>query len=107
MSLGTIFKVIIFFAGTGAAIFVVAQILFNKEPRMLPDKAVRGTVEEKGGDFVDSARKAIVNKVLPAVAGNPILEPALETKKSVEETIETVMSLPREQKEAVCKQVCQ
>lgn len=107
MSLGTIFKVIIFFAGAGALLFVAAQTLFNKEPRMLPDKAVRGAIEEKGGDFVDSARKAIVNKVLPAVTENPILEPVLETKKSVEDTVKAVKNLPGDQRDAICSQVCQ
>lgn len=60
-----------------------------------PDKKV-------GNVIVDT----VFNKVLPAITQNPAIDPLIQTKQDIEKTVNAVTSLPQEQKEAICKQVC-
>ncbi|MBI2268151.1 MAG: hypothetical protein HYU80_01740 [Candidatus Blackburnbacteria bacterium] len=68
---------------------------------------VRSTVQKQEKDQINSIKSRIVDKVLPAITENPILSPILRTSREVEEAVQTVRSLPDDQKNAICQQVCQ
>lgn len=58
----------------------------------------------------DSAEKTIIDsikdKILPAIIESPALAPIFRTTKEVEGTINSIKSLPEEQRNAVCRQIC-
>lgn len=47
-----------------------------------------------------------VSKVLPAVTNIPSLTPLINTKNNIQRSVESVINLPKDEKEAFCKQVC-
>lgn len=113
MSFESLLKIILIFAG-GALIVGGFFYFFGGQPKA----NIIGSTKERifsqetphiqePGPNPRSFIKPISDKVLPALTKNPIIEPLLQTKKEVEETVETVRSLPEEQKNAICKQICQ
>ncbi|MDO8503378.1 MAG: hypothetical protein Q7S60_01680 [bacterium] len=52
-------------------------------------------------DIIDT-----VSKVLPAVTDIPSLTPLINTKNNIQRSVESIISLPQEEKAALCKQVC-
>lgn len=68
--------------------------------------ATRGSMQTRQGKTIDLAKRTLIDKVLPALTQSPVVAPAWETKREVEDTIQTVRNLPDAQKDAVCKQVC-
>lgn len=63
---------------------------------------VKGTQEGAKSSIIDS----ITSRVLPAIAESPALAPIFNTTRQVENTINSIKSLPEEQRNAVCRQIC-
>lgn len=49
----------------------------------------------------------LLEKVLSAVAENPALAPMFKTSREVEQAVNAVRSLPDDQRNSICKQICQ
>lgn len=106
--------VALFFAGLVSA-FLLIQFLQNpkiletlsdKEQLKGVESQVKEEVYKKEEKAAKSVTQTILEKVLPAASENPIFAPVLEAKRDVEYTVGVVKSLPEDQKQAVCKQVC-
>lgn len=67
---------------------------------------IQQAVQGKEEEHTNKIFKFIKEKVIPAITDSPILAPLLKTTKEVNATVETIKSLPTDQREAVCKQVC-
>ena len=58
--------------------------------------------EVKQLDFV----KKFISENTPVITDNPVLAPIVNTQKELSSTIDTVRSLPEDQKNAICTQIC-
>jgi hypothetical protein len=67
---------------------------------------LRSTVQDQEEKHIKSFKKKLFENVIPAIAGNPLFAPIVETKEEVEKTSETIKALPEDQRNAICKQVC-
>lgn len=63
-------------------------------------------IQKKEKDGIGKITKNISDKILPAITENPIVQPFLQTKQDVSRAVESVTSLPDEQKKLLCEQVC-
>lgn len=85
------------------------------------DQLLSGKVEESGGvigkqierkveETREGAKKTVIEKlrdrILPAVTESPVLAPIFETTREIENTVNSIKSLPDEQRNAVCRQIC-
>lgn len=73
-------------------------------------KVIGERIESRVSDTREEAEKTIVesikDKILPAIIESPVLAPIFRTTKEVEGTINSIRSLPEEQRNAVCRQIC-
>lgn len=72
-------------------------------------KKIETKVQKKVQETEDSQKNLVegsVEKVLSAVTESPVLAPFFKTKQQVEQTVDSVMNLPDDQKSALCKQIC-
>ena len=102
----------LFFVGGAAFTLVVVWIIPNT--KTLPvlgeqagelEQTVHTEAAKKSKEKTDSFTSSIGN-VLSSITESPILSPILKTKRDVETTVETVKSLPDEQRNAICSQIC-
>lgn len=101
---------LIFLAGAiFAFLFTNTDILSEKNIKekgeVMGDQIQKGILQRKE-KAKRTATESLTDKILGAITENPILAPIFETKKEVENTINTVKSLPEEQREAICTQIC-
>lgn len=98
----------------GGVAFTLAILMFLPAIRILPSfednaglvgQKVQERVQDKGKQQADSFVSSL-GQVLSSVAENPAWGPLLKTKKDVEQTIKEVKSLPDEQRNAICQQIC-
>ncbi|MBI2007522.1 MAG: hypothetical protein HYS83_02390 [Candidatus Blackburnbacteria bacterium] len=101
----------------GGAIFSVIIVLiaanFNRLTNgKLEDggKVIGEQIEAKVKSAQEGAESSIVDniasRVLPVIAESPVLAPIFNTTRQVENTINSIKSLPDEQRNAVCRQIC-
>jgi hypothetical protein len=96
---------------------VIAQAVTNPEflevlgDKFLNEQAIDAQMKEADSQVAATTAElnvdSILGKVLPFVTENPALAPLFETKQEVEEAAEAVLSLPEEQRNAVCSQICE
>lgn len=108
-------KPLLIFLGGAAFSILAVQVVTHinewtgkgveKNGRMIGEQ-----IESKISDTREGAKKTIIDsikdKILPAIIESPVLAPIFRTKKEVEGTINSIKSLPEEQRNAVCRQIC-
>lgn len=67
---------------------------------------VKEVVQEKEQEHTNKVSKYIKDVLVPSIVDNPVLAPILKTTKEVNSTVETIKSLPADQRNAVCRQIC-
>lgn len=115
MSSHLLLKPLLIFLGGATFSIIAVQILTHL------DELSKGRVEESGrviGEQIETkveetreeAKKTVIEKlrdrVLPAITESPVLTPIFKTTKEVENTVNSIKSLPEEQRNAVCRQIC-
>lgn len=106
--------ILIFIVGAFSALVVYNFVSksdpfnFNPKGKAVPKElgvstTVPGAPDKKVGNVIVDT---VFNKVLPAITQNQAFDPLVQTKQDIEKTVNAVTSLPQEQKEAICKQVC-
>tara|TARA_Y100000310_G_C20667773_1_gene808562 strand:- start:2067 stop:2432 length:366 start_codon:yes stop_codon:yes gene_type:complete len=86
---------------------VLGEKFFGEDIQKEADSEIK-----KGQEQVDEAVnslsvQSLLGKVLPALSENPALAPMIETTREVEEAVNAVMSLPDEQRNSICSQICE
>ncbi|HBL52289.1 MAG: hypothetical protein A3D24_01425 [Candidatus Blackburnbacteria bacterium RIFCSPHIGHO2_02_FULL_39_13] len=109
----TIIKFTAVFIGGIAVAFAVFQVLpilnstqITKDGGKQIQNEVNSRVEKVTKEKTIAAEGA-VGQVLSSASESSILAPLFRTKAKVENTVETVMGLPEEQRNAICSQICQ
>lgn len=109
---------LIFAAGILAAIVIIkfvdpsgAAVLgtkfFEQNVKKNADTNLKNSQQEVGKTVDSLSANNLLEKVLSAVVENPALAPMFKTTREVEEAVNAVRSLPDEQRNSICKQICQ
>lgn len=101
----------IFVGGIVFALLIIQALPFIYSVRALGGentikKEVNSRVEKLGKEKAAQANNT-AGGVLSSVSESSALSPIFQTKKKVENTIDAVISLPDEQKKAICRQICE
>ncbi len=96
-------KLALIFLGVGAAAIFVTQKTGTNLKVLGSLSPIEKKARETSKDF--DLGDAISN-VLPAVTDIPSLTPLINTKNNIQRSVESIISLPQEEKAAFCKQVC-
>ncbi|MBI4033254.1 MAG: hypothetical protein HY377_01960 [Candidatus Blackburnbacteria bacterium] len=96
-------KLVLVFLGVGAAaVFVTQKTGTNLKAlgSLLP-------TEKKAGETPKNFDLGgTISNVLPAVDEIPSFTPLINTKDNIQNTVQSIINLPQEEKAAFCKQVC-
>lgn len=84
----------------------VISMLGFEEGKQKAQHQLEVKVRETSDQATQTVAQSVTARVLGAIVENPALAPFFQTKKEVETTINSVMSLPEEQRSAICKQIC-
>ncbi|MEK7521526.1 MAG: hypothetical protein AAB599_01855 [Patescibacteria group bacterium] len=66
---------------------------------------VKSAITENETKQLDSVKK-FISKNTPEIVNNPVLAPIVNTQKELNSTVDTIKSLPEDQKNAICTQIC-
>lgn len=100
-------KIILIFSA-GILVTLLAVSVFLQKPQSKGKISVLGIQEEvqKQEGLLNRLTGDTFNSIASVVLENPVLAPFLEAKTDVEKAVNTVISLPEEQKSVLCKQIC-
>lgn len=111
--------ILIFITGVIFALIII-QIVANPGSLLfLADKLVQNeNIQKNKAEVLSSQKEAteraeglsvnsLIEKVLPIVTENSVLAPMFKTTREVEEAVNAVRSLPDEQRNSFCSQICQ
>ena len=99
----------VFALGAMVAFLGIRFVLSSYNPDVLGENTPNAPIFSAEGvrdaqaNFVS---KLLYDKVLPSIAKSSVLAPFFETKRSIEESVEAVSTLPEAQKNAVCEELC-
>lgn len=107
--------ILVFFAGAVLALgllFVISggnKQLSQQNPgesfvKSFSNEQVRRETAER---MVETMTNFVEEKVAGAIEENPIIQPVKQTKEDVQKAIDSITSLPSQQREVICKQICQ
>lgn len=109
-------KILIFIGGIAFAVVVLVSVgrWATANDQVLGTSTVNvRDIESQVKDKVQQGEKegfSLISTVFPriisAITENPLLAPFIKTQKEVSEAVSTVKSLPGDQKEALCSQIC-
>lgn len=100
---GTVFAVIGIQAATHFDILKKFDIAQNKTA---VEEEIRTGTRKVADETAKAASETLKDKVLSAIAESPALAPIFNTTRQIEDTINSIKSLPDEQRNAVCRQIC-
>ncbi|OGY11238.1 MAG: hypothetical protein A3H88_02190 [Candidatus Blackburnbacteria bacterium RIFCSPLOWO2_02_FULL_44_9] len=66
---------------------------------------IKNKVDQKEETGIKKA-KSIIDDIVENIIESPILAPIVNTQKEVKQTVDTVKSLPVDQRNAICTQIC-
>lgn len=82
------------------------KVLGDESDYTKTNDLLKSTVQDQEEKQIKSFKKRLFENIIPAISGNPLLAPIVETKEEIEKTSETIKALPQDQRNAICKQVC-
>lgn len=105
---------LVFIGGAAAALLAIILITGSRTAKITTDnisldnlnEKVKGVVDAKEKSYLKSFNKIWENSAIPAITESPILAPILSTSKDVSEAVDSIKSLPADQKSAICTQIC-
>lgn len=69
--------------------------------------SIEQEIDARREGFVGAVVDFVSKKVVPAVDESAVVSPVKQTTQDVQKAIESVTSLPDQQRAAICKQVCE
>lgn len=113
-------KPILVFVGGVIFALIIIQIVTNPGSLLfLADKLnLNENIQKNKAEVLSSQKEAtegveglsvngLIEKVLPVITGNPALAPMFKTSREIEEAVNAIRSLPDEQRNSFCSQICQ
>lgn len=94
------------------AIFTIIALEFipgYKGPKVLGESTsivLDDQLHETSGIKVQTIVQSLLNRVFPSLVANPAFEPLLQTTSDIKATTDEVRNLPRDQKSAICREIC-